>query len=658
MFEFTTLPGSNRPQRRPLLGDRCSLAFSGVLALALTMGCEGQILTSGGPLIDPTTGQPVVANLTCDPSQYPGVKLEDALAEFKTNVYPALTAGESTCLGCHGAASKRRFLTTTDAAETFYLAREGGYFKSQPGSLLDRVTAADPMTIMPAGGEKPLPTTVVEAIARTACMVQTFEANGGPAADEVFPPELLTPFVGAPNTDYDNPFVNYLQLKSKVKAVFNDTWVRSGVDNFAKNIGLFGGVDFTSHFVEARVATSDFLLGLDLLAPDVCRQAATAKTGPFAGINVTQALTDSGTATTNQTAAKAGITLVYQRMLYRDPTATELTNTLALMTDLVPLDSVTGAWSGACEALIRHPDFLFTLPPSYSTATDPSRPMLISLAQQLLGRPPTQAEFTQLGTAGLSGMVDAYLKSPDFQAYYFTRMQLRVESQGTPESDESARLWTWLVFNGQNFEELFTGDYSIDTSFTKQPRAAEHGRTGVLTMKGYVSNKPGLPHYNYPARVLSGFMGSIFEIPPEVFAMRAAATAASTVDPTSICFNCHQLLTPLAHQRLKWDDNGDYRTVDATGAAIDDSDRGLVPTYPYKGVGMEAFTTRAVKKEAFIRRMLNTEFVLLMGREMRSRDDERVIYKQLWDTAFANGGDLRQVIKTVALSNTFQRKQP
>jgi hypothetical protein len=109
----------------------------------------------------------------------------------------------------------------------------------------------------------------------------------------------------------------------------------------------------------------------------------------------------------------------------------------------------------------------------------------------------------------------------------------------------------------------------------------------------------------------------------------------------------------LAHQRLKWDDNGDFRAVDANGAAIDDSDRGLVPTYPYKGVGMEAFATRAVKKEAFVRRMLNTEFVLLMGREMRARDDERVIYKRLWDTAFANGGDLRQVIKTVKNVNSL-----
>jgi hypothetical protein len=151
-------------------------------------------------------------------------------------------------------------------------------------------------------------------------------------------------------------------------------------------------------------------------------------------------------------------------------------------------------------------------------------------------------------------------------------------------------------------------------------------------------------------------MGYVFEVPPEVFDMRGTATASSTVDPSSICFNCHQLLTPLATQRLRWADDGSYRTVDDSGRPLDDSDRGLVATYPYKGQGIEAFSTRAVKKEAFIRRMINTQFKLLMGRELRQRDDERGLYKQLWDTAFANGGDMRTVLRTVALSSTFQRK--
>ncbi len=129
-------------------------------------------------------------------------------------------------------------------------------------------------------------------------------------------------------------------------------------------------------------------------------------------------------------------------------------------------------------------------------------------------------------------------------------MRIRTESEGTADSDEPARLWTYLATTGAPMQELLTGDYSVAADFSKVPRPSVHGKTGVLTMKGFIQNKPGLPHYNYAARVMTDFMGSIFEVPSEVFDMRGAATAASTVDPTSICFSCHQLLTPLAHQRL------------------------------------------------------------------------------------------------------------
>lgn len=759
-----------------------------IAVLMLASGCEGFIKEPVGGDVD----------TTCDQSSFTGVRLEAALGEFTTNVYPALIEGKSQCTSCHADGSGRRFITTANAEETFYLARSGGYFKNEPGSLLARVTSTEATARMPQGGT-PLPKAVIQAIARTACMVQTYEASGGTAADEQFPPELLTNYTGPAITDYDNTFLNFVQLQSKVKAVFGETWVRNGENLFQKNIGLFGGVDFTSHFVEARVATPDFLLGLDVLAPDVCGAAATAASGPFKGLTLNAPLTDTatqvtqtfeietlpvmptdpvvgnsttnpagyfcftncsfttpltlagpgdyqiivrakaqndgggngpkigvqlgavsaatpllfsndkayedktltltvtaagattltieyindyanpavvaggdrnvyldsvkvvgpigaGTGTTRATAAKSNISTLYQRMLYHAPSATELSAAYSLVQDLTAFGTTTQAWSGVCEALVRHPDFLFTLPPSFDVATDKKPLLLVAMSQQMLGRPPTDTEFTQLTKSDLPAMLDAYLKSADFKTYFFNRMQLRVESQGNAESDEAARLWTWITVNGANFEELFSGDYSVDLNFQKQPRGPEHGKTGVLTMKGYVNNKPGLPHYNYPARVLSGFMGYVFEVPPEVFDKRGTATAASTVDPTSICFNCHQLLTPLATQRLRWADDGTYRTVDDQGAPLDDSDRGMVADYPYKGQGIEAFSTKAVKKEAFVRRMINTQFKLLMGRELRHRDDERVLYKTLWDTTFANGGDMRTVLRTVALSNTFQRK--
>jgi hypothetical protein len=147
-------------------------------------------------------------------------------------------------------------------------------------------------------------------------------------------------------------------------------------------------------------------------------------------------------------------------------------------------------------------------------------------------------------------------------------------------------------------------------------------------------------------------------VPPEVFDQRGTATATSTVDPASICFTCHQLLTPLAHQRLKWGDNGVFRTMDEQGQPIDDSDRGLVPTYAYKGSGIEAFSTKAVKKEAFVRRMLAMQFRLLMGRELRYREGERELYRQLWDVATTSQGDLKAVLKHIATSTTFTRGAP
>ena len=320
--------------------------------------------------------------------------------------------------------------------------------------------------------------------------------------------------------------------------------------------------------------------------------------------------TEASTGTQRADAAKAKVDTLYRRMLYRAATAQERTDGAVLVKDLNDIEpNLNKAWSGLCEGLMRAPDFLFTLPPTYEklSGKERDRLLLVKLAQDLLGRPPTAAEFTALesGTKSWETMVDDYLASPDFRTYYFQRMRMRTESEGTPDTDEPARLWTHLVLEEKPFGELLTGDYSVDATFKQVPRTAEHGKTGVLTMKGFIKNKPGLPHYNYAARVMTDFMGAMYEVPSEVFDMRGAATAASTVDPTSICFACHQTLTPLAHQRLKWDDEGNYRTTDQDGKPLDDSDRGLVGVYAYKGQGMEAFATQAVKKEAFVRRTLN-----------------------------------------------------
>lgn len=770
-----------------------------VLLLGGVAGCEGLLPVTAGPPPD----------LSCTPADYAGIRLEAIASTWASTVQPLVVGEQQGCLSCHAAKSGRLMEVSADGVESFHQLRAGGWLKDAPGGFVSRLVNADVATRMP----KDLPAwskAQVEAVAKVSCMIQAYEQAGGVAADEQFPPELLLPWDGGVNADYDNAFLNFPQLKAKVAAVFNDDWRRAAVlpdggagameDRFDKNIGLFGGVNFRSHFVEARAATPEFLLGLDQLAPDVCSRAASARTGPFAGLDVTSPVVDvpaertqtfeaeavtipnrtnigspitsmptgffcytncdltadydalapgdyrvtirakadnddgmngpkldvrlgavqatapltftdetryveqsvtlrltsggrqpisvsyindynnppvaggdrnvsidrftvtgplgMGTGTTRATAARATLDTLHQRLLFRPATPAELDASSLLLSDLMGLGStVTEAWSGVCEGLLRHPDFLFVVPPSVSVATGASkdRALAVGLSQALLGRPPTTAEFELLSTRGYPAFVDATLASPDFERYYFTRVQLRLESLGTRDSDEPARLWTHVVVKGLPYARILDADFTVDDTGQRQSRPAEHGKTGVLTMKGYLSNKPGLPHYNYPARVLSGFMGTVFEVPPEVFDQRGTATATSTVDRASLCFTCHQLLTPLAHQRLRWADDGTFRTLDEHGVMLDDTDHGLVEDYPYKGQGLEAFSTRAVKKESFTRRMIAMQFRLLMGRELRHREDERALYGQLWDVLTTSQGDLKAVLRHVALSPVFTR---
>ncbi len=771
-------------------------------------GCDASITTRGAPVVvepnDPV--DPVIPqdppNVACDPSLYSNVRLEGIAAKFASDVFPAMNrAGADGCVSCHAPGMGRMFKVVADGSDTFHQAHQAGYFDEKPGSLVDRLTTTDKLARMPKDG-KLWPKADVEAVAQVACMVKAYAMQGGTPPDEQFPPNLLSAYTGPAATGYDNSFINMVQLQGRVKEVFADDWVRGGVNQFNANIGLFGGVDFSTRYNEARAATSEFLLGLDKLAPDVCARAVAMKTGPFVGFDVAAPITDiaasqtqtfeaegtgvtrtsesggttgfgnaaapgylcyancimstavtlpsqgtyqfvvrakadnSGTdgpkievkldgttlttftftdqtqfvdmtfsapvasggmhalsiayindynnptpiagddrnvtidrfqligpqgggGTARETAAKAQLNTLYSRMLYRPATAAELTDAYTLLKDLdaiVPLDE---AWGGVCEALVQHPDFLFTVPPSVDgrTGAEKEKLLLVKLGLDLLGRPPNATELAAF-TAGATfgAMFDAFIASPDFKTYYFGRMRLRTESSGTAVSDEPARLWTHLVLTGKPFFQLLTADYLVDPSWAVVSRPAEHGKSGLLTMKGFIQGKQGLPHYNYAARVFTDFMGKVFEVPPEVFAQRGTATAASTVDPTSICFSCHQLLTPLSHQRLSWGDDGAYRATDPdTMQAFDDTDRGLVPTYAFKGKGMEGFAASAVRKESFVRSILQSQHRLLLGRDMRVEEDERTLYKQLWDLSFATNGDLRAVLKAVVLSKAYQR---
>jgi hypothetical protein len=320
------------------------------------------------------------------------------------------------------------------------------------------------------------------------------------------------------------------------------------------------------------------------------------------------------------------------------------------------------AWESLCRALLRHPDFVFTRPPSVEHAKsmrEKQRLQLVKLAQDLVGRPPNPAELERLSQgATLERMVEAYLQSAEFKDFYFHRVRLYLESHGTELQDEPARLWCYVAFNDLPFQEILTADYTVDAAWQKQPRPTPHGKTGVLTTQGFIDGKPGLPHFNYAAQVAELFLGYVFEVPPEIVAQRDGITAAATTDPSSVCYSCHKILTPLAYQRARWDDQGRYREQDEEGKPIDDSDQRLVASYPFPGSGMEAFATQAVRKERFIRTMINTHFHFFYGREMRWREDERVLYRRVWDAVHQNHFTLRSLLKAILLSPEYLEGRP
>lgn len=473
----------------------------------------------------------------------------------------------------------------------------------------------------------------------------------GDLADEQFPPELLAPYTGPAIDNYDNTFVTYWQLKSRVERVFADSGIGGNTETYlASKINLLGGADFVTHFTETSIANSDFLLAMDAIAKDACGRAATNKTGPFAGADPE-----------NVADANALASQLYQRILLRAPVDSEAGDGAAFVATLVPMSpSKTSAWAGLCEVLVRHPDSLFTLPPTVDAAqmspSDKDRMQLSKLTTDLVGRPPSDTEFASLAGKSTDDRVEYLTGLPEFRDFFFHRVRLRLESLGTPESDEPARLWAYLVTQNAPMQDLLVADYTIGEDFSKQTRPDYHGKTGILTMPGFIRTKPGLPHFNYAARVMTDFMGQLFEVPASIVAQRVNATAASTVAPGSVCISCHGVLTPLATQRSRWGDDGVYRTTTDAGVPIDDSDQNLVPDYPYKGEGMQAFATQAVKKEKFMRQSFQALFLFFVGRQMRYAEDERTVYLAMWKTAFATNGNTKALIKVVANLPTYLGK--
>src|SRR5262249_7759699 len=138
-----------------------------------------------------------------------------------------------------------------------------------------------------------------------------------------------------------------------------------------------------------------------------------------------------------------------------------------------PMGGLQAGWEALCRAIMQHPDFLFTRAPSTSTFNDAGerrRLQLVKIAQDLVARPPTVAEQQKVESgASLAEMIDSYLQTQEFKDFYFHRIRLYLESQGTESQDEPARLWCYITFNNRPFQEILTADYTVDSSWNKQP---------------------------------------------------------------------------------------------------------------------------------------------------------------------------------------------
>ena len=75
--------------------------------------------------------------------------------------------------------------------------------------------------------------------------------------------------------------------------------------------------------------------------------------------------------------------------------------------------------------------------------------------------------------------------------------------------------------------------------------------------------------------------------------------------------------------------------------------------YPFAGEGLQAFATQAVKKERFIRTIVDTHATFYFGRQLRWKEDERYLYHRVWDNLHKDNYTLRSLIRTLVTSREY-----
>ena len=199
---------------------------------------------------------------------------------------------------------------------------EGQFDSDNHSSIVYRVTTTDKNIVMPPQGMHKLSTAQITAFDHFGEAVRAQQAVLGKKPDEQFPPYLTLPFSGAKKPTFDNTFLTFRQLRGKTKAIFGDDGEREDQNLFLDNAHLFGGADFVKRFDETAKASPTFLSGVELVGRELASKAYLNRTGPFVGF-------------TEQTTEKEGITRLWKKLLFREPTATELAEAQAFFKSVV-----------------------------------------------------------------------------------------------------------------------------------------------------------------------------------------------------------------------------------------------------------------------------------------------------------------------------------
>ena len=257
--------------------------------------------------------------------------LDGLLKQFETDIYPLLSRDEQGCFDCHSGGGDSELVFSGHPREDLAMLLDGGFLSADgPDTLLGRIDNENEIVRMP-DGDDPWTADEIGLLKKFVAEVENLREPEVPL-DEQFPRALLLPYRGTEPAGVDNQFLSYWQLKSKIQILFNDSWQRNGRDLFAENISLFGGADFETRFNESREPSAPFLTGLEMLAKDVSRRAFEQKSGPFQIGAVdwsTPLAPDSDMETLRQ-----GIAQLYQKILFRTPTANEYDQAIKLLTHI------------------------------------------------------------------------------------------------------------------------------------------------------------------------------------------------------------------------------------------------------------------------------------------------------------------------------------